>query len=70
MAETTRNIELGITRLEWGDADRPQRAVLELSTHKLFSGGLISSASVYWHGATSRCQMIGLGLALFTGVSR
>ena len=54
-------IELNITRLEYGDAARPQRAVLEIETRKYYNGGLISSASVYWVGQSSRSQCIALG---------
>lgn len=62
MAETTKqDIELGITRLEYGDAERPQRAVLQIETSKYYNGGLISDASVYWIGRNCRQQMIGLG---------
>ena len=62
MADEKRDaIELGITRLEYGDPTRPQRAVLELSTGKHYDGGLSSRASVYWHGDYSRSQLIGIG---------
>lgn len=54
-------IELGFTRLEYGDPARPQRAVLELSTDKHYDGGLVSRASVYWHSDHSRSQLIALG---------
>lgn len=52
------DIELGITRLEYGDAARPQRAVLTLSTRKYSRGGLISDATVYWVSQHSRQCMI------------
>lgn len=62
MADEKRDtIELGITRLEYGDHARPQRAVLELSTGKHYDGGLVSRASVYWHSDHSRSQLIALG---------
>ena len=54
------NIELGITRLEWGDSQRPQRAVLEISTSKHYYG-LGSEAKVYWHGQHSRSNMMSIG---------
>lgn len=59
--DASRKIELGITRLEYGEADRPQRAVLELSTHKHYNGGLISTATVFWHGEHSKSNLISLG---------
>jgi len=59
----TQDIELGITRFEYGDLERPQRAVLVLDTHKHYNGGLVSTASVYWSGKHSRSQMV----ALFAG---
>lgn len=59
--DKTQEIELGITRLEYGDTTRPQRAVLELKTGKHYDGGLVCRASVYWHGFHSRSQLIGLG---------
>lgn len=53
-------IELGFTRLEYGDPARPQRAVLEVSTDKHFDGGLVCRASVYWYGEHSKSQLISL----------
>lgn len=62
MAENkTQEIELGITRLEYGDPERPQRAVLELQTAKHYDGGLASRASVYWHGKHTRSHAMGVG---------
>lgn len=62
MAENkTQEIELGITRMEYDDPERPQRAVLELQTAKHYDGGLVSRASVYWHGKHSRSHAIGVG---------
>lgn len=54
-------INLGFTRLEYNDPERPQHAVLELSTDKHYDGGLVSRASVYWHGKTMRSQAIAVG---------
>ncbi len=59
--DRTQDIELGITRLEYGDSSRPQRAVLTIETSKSYSGGLVSRASVCWHGYHCRQQMIGVG---------
>ncbi len=55
------DIELGIVRLEYGDAARPQRAVLTIETSKYYNGGLISDATVYWVGRNCRSNMITLG---------
>lgn len=57
----TEDIDLGITRLEYGDTARPQRAVLTIETSKYYNGGLISDASVYWIGKHSRQQTISMG---------
>lgn len=57
----TQDIDLGITRLEYGDANRPQRAALTLATGKYYNGGLVSGVAVFWVGRYSRQQMIGLG---------
>lgn len=59
--ERTRDIDLGITRLEYGDENRPQRAVLTLTTRKYYNGGLISDATVYWVGHHSKQNMMSLG---------
>lgn len=55
------DIDLGIVRLEYGDAARPQRATLQIETSKYYNGGLISDAGVYWVGATCRQQLISMG---------
>jgi hypothetical protein len=57
----TKQIDLGITRYEFGEMDRPRRAVLEIQTGKHYNGGLASDASVYWVGNHSRQQLIGVG---------
>lgn len=57
----TKDIGLGIIRYEYGEADRPQCAVLEIETSKYYNGGLISTASVYWVGENCRQQMMSLG---------
>lgn len=48
------DIELDISRLEYNDATRPQRAVLTLETAKSYRGGLESDAKVYWVGKNFR----------------
>ncbi len=55
------DIELGIVRLEYGDAARPQRAVLTIETRKHYNGGLISDAHVYWVGNSCRSNMMSIG---------
>jgi len=55
------DIDLGITRLEYGEASRERRAVLQIETSKYYNGGLISDADVYWVGASSRQRMVSLG---------
>lgn len=45
------DIELGIVRYEYGEADRKQVAVLQIETSKYYNGGLISDAAArkeYW----------------------
>lgn len=59
--EQQSDIDLGITRFEYGDTERPQRAVLTVSTSKYYNGGLISNATVYWVGDHSRQNMMCLG---------
>lgn len=56
-----RDIDLGITRYEYGDAGRAQRAVLQIETSKYYNGGLISDAAVYWVGVHCRQNCISLG---------
>lgn len=53
-------IDLGITRLEYDDPARPQRATLTLTTSKHSSGGLSSEATVFWIGFHSRQHAYGL----------
>lgn len=55
------DIDLGITRFEYGESARPQRAVLQIETSKYYNGGLISDASVYWIGNRSRQSCLSLG---------
>lgn len=55
------DIDLGITRYEYGEQDRKQAAVLQIETSKYYNGGVLSDASVYWIGRTSRQQLISLG---------
>ena len=57
----TQDIDLGITRLEYGDAARPQRGVLTICTGKYYNSGLISDATVYWVGNHSRQNCVSLG---------
>lgn len=61
MTSQKQDIDLGITRFEYGEESRHQRAVLEIETHKYYNGGLISAATVYWVGQHSRQNMISLG---------
>jgi hypothetical protein len=61
MAQDQRqDIDLGISRLEYGDPARPQHAVLTLTTGKHYAGGVESSARVYWIGLHSRSHAFGL----------
>ncbi len=60
--DQNQDIELGITRLEYGDRDRPQRGVLTICTGKYYNGGVISDATVYWVGRHSRQNIVGLGV--------
>lgn len=54
------DIDLGLTRNEWGDATRPQTCVLEISTGKHYYG-LGAQAQVYWLRPQSRSCALGLG---------
>lgn len=56
----TQDIDLGIVRYEYGDAQRPQRAVLTIETDKSGRGGIESIATVMWCGDHSRQHMFGL----------
>lgn len=60
-ANKTEDIQLGIKRLEYGDVNRPQLAVLTIETGKHYNGGIVSRASVFWVGRSSRCQLISMG---------
>ncbi len=53
------DIDLEITRFEYGDPTRPQRAVLTISTDKASSGGLLSSATVFWRHSHGRVHLFG-----------
>ena len=55
------DIDFGITRYEYGEPERAQRAVLQISTSKHYNGGISSSASVFWVGQHVRQQLVGLG---------
>lgn len=55
------DIDLDITRFEYGDAGRPQRAVLTICTEKGYDGGLRSEATVYWVGNHCRSNMMTIG---------
>lgn len=55
------DIDLGITRFEYGEASRERRAVLQIETSKYYNGGLISDAGVYWVGDHSRQNCMSLG---------
>lgn len=57
----SQDIDLGITRYEYGDVARKQVAVLQIQTRKYYNGGLISDATVYWVGNHSRQNCIALG---------
>ncbi len=59
-AAQKQDIDLAIKRLEYGEADRPQHAVLTIETSKHYNGGLISDATVYWVGAHSRQNTMAL----------
>jgi hypothetical protein len=54
------DIELGITRYEYGEMARRRVAVLQIETSKYYNGGLISDAGVYWVGDHSRQSCISL----------
>ncbi len=54
------DIDLAITRYEYGDLDRKQSAVLTIETSKHYIGGLRSSASVYWVGNRMRSHCFSL----------
>ena len=54
------DIELGITRLEYGDLSRPQRAVLTIQTDRHYNGGVASYATVFWFGGGERQHAFGL----------
>ncbi len=54
------DIDLGITRLEYGDAARAKRAVLEIETGK-GSRGIASRADVFWVGGGGRQHCFALG---------
>lgn len=54
------DIELGITRFEYGELDRKQVAVLQIETSKYYTGGLISDAGVYWVGSHCRQNCMSL----------
>lgn len=60
-ADKKQDIDLGITRFEYGEMERPQRAVLTISTGKGFNGGLRSCVTVFWLSPGSRSTMLGLG---------
>jgi hypothetical protein len=55
------DIELGITRFEYGDMARKQVAVLEIETSKYCNGGIVSDVTVYWVGNHSRQTCMSLG---------
>lgn len=55
------DIDLGIVRLEYGDAARPQRGVLTIETSKHYNGGLSSTAQVCWVGANFRSHVFVIG---------
>lgn len=55
------DIDLGITRLEYGNQTRPQQATLQIETSKYYNGGLLSDASVYWVSENCRQQLMSLG---------
>jgi len=57
-ADIQQDIDLGIARLEYGDPDRPQKAVLTISTRKHYNRGLISTATVFWLGNPCRSTVI------------
>jgi hypothetical protein len=48
------DIDLELSRLEYDDATRPQRAVLMIETAKSYAGSLRSQATVYWLGLHGR----------------
>ncbi len=54
------DIDLGITRYEYGDITRKQVGVLQIETSKYYSGGLLSDAGVYWAGAHCRQNCMSL----------
>lgn len=56
----TQDIDLGIVRYEYGDAARPQRAILTIETDKSGRGGIESRAIVMWCGDHSRQHVFGL----------
>lgn len=56
----TQDIDLGLTRNEYGDTGRPQHAFLTIATDKGYRG-ITSDAQVMWHGAHSRQHAFGLG---------
>jgi hypothetical protein len=58
--EQEQDIELGITRLQYGEQDRPQRAVLNICTRKHYNGGISSIAMVVWIGHHTRSHAFGL----------
>src|SRR4051812_32200214 len=55
------DIDLGITRYEWGKLDRKQVAVLQIETSKHYNGGLESDATVYWVGNRIRSTCMSIG---------
>src|SRR3954469_2578909 len=55
------DIDLGITRFEYGDADRKQVAVLQIETSKGYRSGLESDATVYWIGNNMRSTCVSIG---------
>lgn len=58
----TQDINLNLTRNEWGNPDgKLQTAVLNIETDKAYSGGLDSRAQVFWLADHSRSCAIGMG---------
>ena len=55
------DIELGITRYEYGESARSRSAVLEIRTGKGYNGGVRSDCSVFWVGLNSRQLCAGHG---------
>lgn len=55
------DIDLGISRFEYGDVTRERRGVLQIETSKYYNDGLISDAVVYWVGKHNHQSCVSLG---------